>query len=139
VSEQRGTTIFPDLLHHKLLKQQNTQQFNLLQVRMFLFQTVYSSDVRQQVMVVRYLVPVQFSVCLLSLPLSFHAAQAVNMEAPFTSPIQIVVKLFCIKCVVVIVSQHTQVVVRMVSLRTYMFKIPLQTRITSIIHQFHVV
>jgi hypothetical protein len=100
------------------MQQQNTQQFNLLQVRMSLFQTVYSSDVRQQVMVVLYFVLIQFSVCLLSLPLSSHAAQAVNMEAPFTSIIQILAKLFCIKCVVMIVSQHTQVVIRMANLRT---------------------
>jgi hypothetical protein len=41
------------------MQQQNTQQFNLLQARMSLFQTVYSSDVRQQVMVVHWPVLLQ--------------------------------------------------------------------------------
>jgi hypothetical protein len=138
VLERSGMTISPDLFHHRRLKQQNTQQFNLQQALMFMFRAVYSADVRQQVMAVHCHV-LQFDICLLNRPLSSHAAQAIQMEVPFTSTIQIMAKVFYIKYVVVIVSQHTQAVIRMASLRTYLYKVAVVSKITSIIHQFHIV
>jgi hypothetical protein len=58
------------------------------------------------------------------------------MEAPFTFIVQTVTNAFCIKYVVMIVVQHTQVT-RIASLLSYTQTTQLQIRVISIIHQFH--
>jgi hypothetical protein len=60
----------------------------------------------------------QLLYCLLSRPLSSHAEQTLNVEEPFSSKIA-VVNVFWIRFVVMIVTQHTQVI-RITSLRTFM-------------------
>jgi hypothetical protein len=73
----------------------------------------------QQVMAVRCAAAHQLHFCLLSLLLSFHVKQALDMEEAFTFPIQTVANVFCMGYVVMIVIQQTQVL-RMVSLRTFL-------------------
>ena len=80
----------------------------------------------------------QRHISLLSRPLSFHAKQAMIMEEPFTFPVA-VAKVFFIMYAVMIVAQHIQVVIRIAILRTLVCTMLPHTRITSIIHQLHVV
>ena len=62
----------------------------------------------------------QFLIYLLSHLLSSLAEQAILMEEPFSSKIVVVANVFCMRYVAMIVTQHTQVVMRGISLRTYL-------------------
>ena len=82
-----------------------------------MFQTVCLDSLRHLIMAVRC-VPHQLHTYLLSQPLSSHARQAVVTEEPFTSKTVVVVNAFCMRYVAMIVAQHTQVAIRITSLRT---------------------
>jgi hypothetical protein len=87
--EPNGMIISMELL--QLITVHNSSlQDKLLQILMFIFQTVCSDPLLQVTLVVRC-ISVQRRVYLLSQPLSSHAQQAVVMEEePFTSPIAVV-------------------------------------------------
>jgi hypothetical protein len=89
--------------------QTNAEQGKLLQEQMFMFQAVCSNPLPQKVLVVRCIV--QCSICLSSLPRSSLVVQAVIFEEPFTSTMQTVVNVFFMEYAVMIVTEHTQVVV----------------------------
>jgi uncharacterized sodium:solute symporter family permease YidK len=79
-----------------------------------MFHTVYSNPLSQQVaMVVRCIALTQGRIFLLIHPLSSLAIQAMVTEEPFTYT---VANVFCMRYVVMIVVQHTQL--RITSLRT---------------------
>jgi hypothetical protein len=81
-----------------------------------MFQTVCLDLLRHLITAVRF-IALQLLYCLLSRPLSSHAEQTFNVEEPFTFPMAIA-NVFWIRFVVMIVTQHTQVI-RITSLRTF--------------------
>jgi hypothetical protein len=80
----------------------------------------------------------QRQIYLLSRPLSSLARQVVVVEELFTA-IAVMVKVYYIEYVVMIVTQHTQVVVLITSLGIYQRKIFTRARTMLIIHQLFVV
>jgi hypothetical protein len=79
------------------------------------FQIVCLNPFHHQVVVVLCVAHLQHTL-LLNQHLSSLAEQAAVTEEPFTTKM-VVVKVFCMKYVDMIVSQHTQI--RIISLRTY--------------------
>ena len=89
-------------IYHKL-----TLQDKLLQIQVFMFQTVCSYPLLHQVMAVRC-IALHLHICLLNRPPSSHAKQAVLLE-PFTSLIA-VVSVFYMRYVVMIVAQEMVII-----------------------------
>jgi hypothetical protein len=77
---------------------------------------VAANTVHNKVIQVVQFIALQLRIWLLNLHPSSLARQAVNAEEPFTSLIQTMTNVFWIKYVVMIVVQHTQVLIT--SLRT---------------------
>jgi hypothetical protein len=100
--------------------------------------TVGLVPLHHQVQAVRCIAIIQLLIYLLSHPLSSLARQVIVKEEPFTFTILVVANVFYTKYVVMIVTQHAQVV-RKVSLLTYMPTMAPWARIMLIIHQFYVV
>ena len=94
------------------------QQLKLFQVQVSMFQTVYSDPAHQQITVALF-IALQLLIYLLSHPLSSPARQAIDLDEPFTLKM-VVANVFCMNYVVMIVTQHTQAVIRMVSLCLYL-------------------
>jgi hypothetical protein len=93
--------------------QANTEQLELFQVQASMFQTVYSVPVHQQITAVLF-IALQLLIYLLNHPLSSPVRQAINLEEPFTLKMAMA-NVFCMNYVVMIVTQHIQVVNRLVS------------------------
>jgi hypothetical protein len=81
-----------------------------------MFQTVCLYPLHRQIKVVRF-IAIQLLIYLSSHLFSFIAGQALKMEELFTFP-TVMANVFCMKYVVMIVTQHTKVI-RIISLRMY--------------------